>query len=228
MLRFPQSVAAWLKNYESLAIWLEGIALVALFILDWRERKDQRQERREQHQETAAQMEISRKQVEAATKSADAAIEAAIASKKSTEIQSGLHRPFMGLSLVRLVGGGPGSDEWTFDFVLKNFGTLPALEVGTTIEFFAGDTPFAKIVEPAGAQIFPSAETAIRARQIILKRIEIQNGKEKLLFKVLIPYCSEDGRYFHYTAQVSFRLEHLAFNIDSSDTSLRYYVTRTD
>jgi hypothetical protein len=214
MLQFLQHIATWLKDHESLAIWLEGIALVAILILDWRERIDQRKERNEQHKETAAQMEMSRKQV-------DAAIDAALASRKSTEILAGLHRPFMGLSLVKLDVGGPGVDEWIISFVLKNFGTLPALEVGTTIEFFAGETSFAKIDEPAAAQIFPSAETVIRVRKHILRRVEIQNGIEKLLFKVLIPYRSEDGRYFVYTAQVSFRLEHLAFNIDCSDTSLR-------
>lgn len=220
-MRILQNAAAWFKAYESLAIWLEGIALVAILILDWRERIDQRKERREQHKETAEQMEMSRKQVEAA-------IEAALASKKSAEILAGLHRPFMGLLMVRLVGGGPGVDEWIISFVLKNFGTLPALEVGTTIECFAGDTSFAKIVEAAANQAFPSTDTEIRVQRNILKRVEIQNGTEKLWFKVAIPYRSEDGRYFEYTAQVSFRIEHRAFNIDSSDTHLRYSVTRVD
>jgi hypothetical protein len=218
MWRVLEVLSAWLRKYESIAIWLEGIALVAILVLDWRERIDQRKERQEQHRESASQMDISRRQVDAAT-------EAALASKKSTEILAGLHRPFMGLLMVRLDAGGPGHDDWSITFVQKNFGTLPALEVGTNIEFFAGDTSFAKISEPATIQVFPSFETRITTRQTILKRVEIQNGAEKLLITVLIPYRSEDGRFFEYISQVSFNREQNSFNIDRSDTRLRYCVT---
>jgi hypothetical protein len=48
----------WLHNYESLAIWLEGIALVAILGFDVYAR---RQERRE----TIAQMDVARKQIHA-------------------------------------------------------------------------------------------------------------------------------------------------------------------
>lgn len=65
-------VAGWLKYYEFVAIWLEGIALVALFFLDWREyrrqgdeRLMQESDRSKQHEETAAQMDIWRKQIHA-------------------------------------------------------------------------------------------------------------------------------------------------------------------
>jgi len=225
MRTFLKDLAAWLKTYESLAVWLEGIALVAILVLDWRERIDQRKERQEQHSEMAAQMDISRRQVDAATKSADAATEAALMSKKSTEILTALHRPFMGLFTVRLDGGGPGFDEWIITFVLKNFGGLPALEVGAMIEFFVGDTSFAKISEPASIQVFPSFETQIPTRQIILRRVDIQNGKENLLIKVRIPYKSDDGRHFEYASQVSFNVALKAFNIDSSDTHLRFTVS---
>jgi hypothetical protein len=139
MGEFLRALTAWLKTYESLAIWLEGIALVAIFVLDWRERMDQRQERQEQHRETAVQLDVSHRQVEAATESAEAAIEAALASKKSAEISAALHRPFMGLLAVSLMAGGHGTDLWVIRFVLKNFGTLPALNVGVAIEFFCGE-----------------------------------------------------------------------------------------
>jgi hypothetical protein len=66
------STIAWLRDYESIAIWLEGIALVAIFFLDWREyrhqgreRERQEQDRLEQHKESAQQMEIWRKQIHA-------------------------------------------------------------------------------------------------------------------------------------------------------------------
>jgi hypothetical protein len=68
----PNCFLGWLRDYEFVAIWLEGAALVAIFFLDWRERVDQAKERKaqererqEQHRETAAQMEIWRKQIHA-------------------------------------------------------------------------------------------------------------------------------------------------------------------
>jgi len=66
------NVLAWLVKYEALALWLEGVALVLIFFLDWRERvstqadrTEQEKERRLQHKETSAQMEIWRKQIHA-------------------------------------------------------------------------------------------------------------------------------------------------------------------
>jgi hypothetical protein len=62
----------WLKNYEFVAVWVEGIALVFIFGLDWweyrkqgRERLKQELDRIEQHKETTAQMDIWRKQIHA-------------------------------------------------------------------------------------------------------------------------------------------------------------------
>jgi len=62
----------WLKNHEFLAVWIEGFALVFIFVLDWweyrkqgRERAKQELDRVEQHQETTTQMDIWRKQIHA-------------------------------------------------------------------------------------------------------------------------------------------------------------------
>jgi len=66
------AIAEWLKKYESVAVWIEGIALVFIFWLDWRERlsaqadrNEQENERRLQHTETSAQIEIWRRQIHA-------------------------------------------------------------------------------------------------------------------------------------------------------------------
>lgn len=48
----------WLHRYEFIAIWIEGFALVAIFVLDWFTR-------REQHDETMAHLDIARKQIHA-------------------------------------------------------------------------------------------------------------------------------------------------------------------
>ncbi len=41
----------WLQASEPIAVWLEAIALIAIFFLDWKEKKENRKERREQHKE---------------------------------------------------------------------------------------------------------------------------------------------------------------------------------
>ena len=48
----------WLTRYESVAIWLEGIALVLIFVWD-------RIDSRHQHRETLAQLAVSQKQADA-------------------------------------------------------------------------------------------------------------------------------------------------------------------
>ena len=65
-------IATWFKDQEFVAIWLEGVALVAIFFLDWleyrkqgHERLKQEDDRIKQHEETAAQMDIWRKQIHA-------------------------------------------------------------------------------------------------------------------------------------------------------------------
>ncbi len=60
-----ETFSTWLRKYESIAIWLEGIALVAIFILDWKQRKEQRKDREEQHKETLAQLNVSQAQADA-------------------------------------------------------------------------------------------------------------------------------------------------------------------
>lgn len=56
----------WLRTHEFIAIWLEGIALLLIFVWD-------RLDRRKQHRETLAQLGVSQKQVETAQNNAAAA-----------------------------------------------------------------------------------------------------------------------------------------------------------
>jgi hypothetical protein len=66
------SVAGWLKAHESLAIWLEGVALVAIFIWD-------RVDSHQAHRETLKQMNFMQRQAAATETAANAA-------KKSAEV----------------------------------------------------------------------------------------------------------------------------------------------
>jgi hypothetical protein len=59
MLNVLGSLGTWLKNHEWLAIWLEGIALVSLFIVEFRQFG-------KSHDDTIEQLEIAKKQAEAA------------------------------------------------------------------------------------------------------------------------------------------------------------------
>jgi len=73
------TLLTWLRENEAVAVWLEGVALVLIFYLDWNEyrkqgrekserekdRKEQEEERIKQHKEIAAQMDILRKQIHA-------------------------------------------------------------------------------------------------------------------------------------------------------------------
>src|SRR5258705_2870411 len=65
----------WLQTHEqSLAIWLEGLALVAIFGLELKEYRRQGVERIEQHKEVVEQMRIARDAAEAAKLSAQAVL----------------------------------------------------------------------------------------------------------------------------------------------------------
>ena len=69
------AVYHWLRtNEQSLAIWIEGLALVAIFVLELIEYKRQGKERKEQHEESAAQMKIAQDAANAAKASADAVL----------------------------------------------------------------------------------------------------------------------------------------------------------
>ncbi len=207
----------WLQTHEYIAIWLEGIALILILGLDWMEWGNQRRERREQHEETTAQLKVAQSQAEATKKSADAAIEAAEAANKSAEIAAALHRPFMGVSKVA-VRSGWGTRVWDIAFDLKNYGTLPALDVGLTAEVFTNRNPRMQTTESPSVQIFPSAEfvSIVRFDMGDADKVGVHNESIKLLIEALIPYRSEDGRHFEHTVTVSFARSQ--FQVDKSGT----------
>lgn len=60
-----QCIVSFTKNYESIAIWAEGIALVLLFVLEFAEFRKQGAERQTQHEENALQLDVARKQIHA-------------------------------------------------------------------------------------------------------------------------------------------------------------------
>src|SRR5260370_12276828 len=111
-----QQVIAWLKTYEFIEIWLEGIALVEIFVWD-------RLDSRKQHEGTLAQLQVSQDQLEASLEQVEAS-----------------HKPFVAFSAERrnpedailnmggAVGGMvvrcPGGDA-----EIGNVGSGPAINV---------------------------------------------------------------------------------------------------
>ena len=59
-----KTLLEWLKSYEAIAVWIEGLALVAIFTWD-------RLDSRSSHQETLKQLEILNQQAQATEKAAE-------------------------------------------------------------------------------------------------------------------------------------------------------------
>lgn len=203
--------------WEALGVWVEAIALIAIFFLDWMERRDNRKDRDEQHRENAAQLETAQKQAEATKKSADAAIEAALAAKKSADLTAALHRPFMGM--VSAVTGWSGR-VLEINFIFKNFGTLPAQGVGLAVDFFTDGLVRQKKTESESVQIFPTDTFTCNVRFDAgeIDFTPIQRGAMKLSMEVRVPYRADDGRGFEYLAKISYAAGQL--KIEKSETRL--------
>lgn len=208
----------WLDKYQSIALWLEGIALVAIFIWD-------RLDNNAQHKQTQEQLRIAQDQVAQALRAADAARDAANAAKesadagkKSADISAALHRPYIGVDNV--LAGGAGR-IWDTVFKIKNFGTLPALEVGFTAEYFVETTPRLQHVEPSRLQVFPADSYQLLSRfdSGVDDAGPLRGGERKLTVQVLIPYKTPEGRAFEYKAWLSYIGGQ--FRIDASSTTER-------
>jgi len=74
-MMYPVPIAPpnWFGSHEYVAIWLEGIALVFIFGLDWWVYRKSVADRKNQHDESVAQMEIMRNQARATEVAANAA-----------------------------------------------------------------------------------------------------------------------------------------------------------
>ena len=116
----------WFRTYESIAIWLEGIALILIFAWD-------RIDSRQQHRETLAQMEIMRRQADSMRESVAVARDGAEAAKANAQAailnaQAVINseRPWIVVSVRR------GESMGTYVFTATNRGRTPAVfESGT-------------------------------------------------------------------------------------------------
>lgn len=106
----------WLRNYDFIAIWLEGAALVAIFIWD-------RLDSRKQHEETLAQLKVSQEQVEASLEQVESSHKPFVAF--STEPRDAVDAVLdMGGAVGGMIVRCPGGNA-----EVRNIGTGPAINI---------------------------------------------------------------------------------------------------
>jgi hypothetical protein len=214
--------ASWLSTHEYVAIWLEGIALVAIFIWD-------RLDARADHQQMLAQLKIAQDQAaatkiaaEAAKANADAAKASSEAAKSSSDIATQLNRPFVGVSQLSVVSDWNNSGAWDIVWTLKNFGTLPATHVEASMNWQTAPGLGGPVDGPHSAELFPLAEMPLKARFAIgMNHSKVLNGQQTLEARIAISYSSTDGRQYQHSADARWNHETAAFTIVSSETHVR-------
>jgi hypothetical protein len=136
------TLSAWLKTYESWAVWLEGIALIAIFIWD-------RIDSHQQHKQTLAQMEITQNQTRATETAANAAsksAEALISSERAWVIAELIPHAVRASNnqWFRVIATGHvlmsvneilAGDHLKYKLKLTNMGRTPAQLFGFTIRY---------------------------------------------------------------------------------------------
>jgi len=181
------------RDYEYVAIWLEGIALVLIFGLDFFERVRQVKERKEQQDQWVEQMELSRNQLQAATN-------AALAAKKSADIQAALHRPLLGLE-PPTVNADINAEVWTIGLTIKNHGSLAALNSTMIFEFLINDNARFTSARTRPVEIFPQDAHTVTADFTwdSSARLSVLRGESTFKISVKIAYDSDDERHFEFT-----------------------------
>jgi hypothetical protein len=143
------AISTWLDSHQYIALWLEGIALLAIFIWD-------RIDASQQHEQTLAQLRASHAAANAAKSSADALI-----SSERAWIMAELK-----LVEPNAVSGitQPDNTIWThvhFDLICTNAGTTPAwifeqsvcVEVTDRVIFSNTPYPTPEILKPDGRHV---------------------------------------------------------------------------
>lgn len=156
---------------------------------------------------------------EAAKKSADATTEATIAAKRSADIAADLHRPVIGISRLYL-RSDRSSRTWVIALVLKNYGTLPAVNVSALVEFLLDTSPLWTVKELSSAEVAPHADYEA-VNQLDLREKEhniLLEGNKFLVVRIRINYEAADRRRFEYAAEA--QLKHITgvFQIVKSET----------
>lgn len=203
----------WFKRNEHVAIWLEGIALVFIFGLDYFNRLDEAEEQDKRHRETLSQLGLLGEQAKAAS-------EAAKAAKRSADLTAALHRPYVAVSKVVLTGAGR---YWNLNFDITNFGTLPAFNVDFSVKAFVGQEEHVRVElrGPSSIQLFPSSKEAV-IHQFDFgdpDGIRMREGTTRVRFDVQISYELAGGVQAVYSAELAFKAATQIVEITKSSTT---------
>jgi hypothetical protein len=112
------AIPTWLDSHQFLALWIEGIALLLIFIWD-------RFDSAGQHKQTLEQIEVMQR-------SADASKDAAIAAKASADAIVNVERPWLLVTRINYIvlpksqPSGENQNTSLMHVTVKNFGKSPA------------------------------------------------------------------------------------------------------
>jgi len=136
----------------------------------------------------------------ATKRSSDAAKKSADAAKKSADMSAAVHRPYLGVSVLER-HNDYNQDMWAIRYCVKNYGTLPAYDVGAWIvidrqgQGSYGEGPMCK-----GCEILPQAELEgfLQIRVDADTRARLWSGDWPMIARVEIVYLAPGGaRYTH-------------------------------
>jgi hypothetical protein len=143
----------------------------------------------------------TKRAADAAHKSADASMDAARAAKIASEATAALQRPLIGLVSGRQTVN-PNVPSWILTASLRNYGTLPAIRVSASFEYWSGTRMLSNIREPESAEIFPGSAYDLNLHINLGQGLRaVTSGTEPLVLKLLVKYDSIDERRFEYSAE---------------------------
>lgn len=160
----------------------------------------------------------TRRAANAAMISGDAAKKSAEAAMQSAEIAAQLNRPFMGLVKIDLTNDR-NYLTWIIAWAIKNFGTLPAVDVEARLTLKVG--PNTRDYDgPSSAEVSPQAdiESVARFEFPAATHPAVTTGDQILEARVRIKYATANERRYVYSAQAQYKHDTDSFAILSSKT----------
>ena len=194
----------WFKRNEHVALWLEGVALVLIFIWD-------RIDSNLQHEQTIKQLTATQDQ-------ANAALIAAKAAKQSADLTVEIQRPHVGI--LNIITGGE-QQYFNTTLAVRNFGPLAAVDVIVTFEYLVENVSSLSHTEPSTLQIFPGDLSHVTS-QFVADPADagpIRAGQRRLKENVSILYKTYDGRQFEYKAELTYVHTNAQMKMQRSGTS---------
>lgn len=156
---------------------------------------------------------------EAANKSADAATQQAEVSRRTLEISAALNRPYMGVSKFERVSDR-NSPLWVVVWVIRNFGSLPAIKVNASLEMSADGMNLQADRATESAEMFPQAEAQTRTQFQFEDVRPIIEGNKIVSGHIRISYEAPNGQRYEFIAKIRYGHSKDRFTMDSETRSL--------